>query len=157
MDALRNKLILLLILLSPNLLAMEVGAPECSTWGGVSESQALYFVDSQLDSSVQSTLLNSDVETQSPTWIRVSYSDSEIHFENKMPGYGLPFTIYHLKADWVNSDNQILENEGASFPDEFRCEGMSLFPSQVSRKIEIPRPQSSENLRLRVRVWTSLF
>lgn len=157
MDALRNKLILVLVLLSPLAMAFEEMDPECSNWGGVSPSQSLFFVDHKIDATPQNALMSRETDVESPTWIRVKYEDSHLQFENKTQGLGLPFTVYHMRAQWLLPDNTVLEESVTYFPEPSRCMALSLFPGQISTKIFVKRPDSSENLRLRVKVWSSYF
>jgi len=157
MTALRNKLILLLLLLATPVWGADAFQPECADWGGVTESKALYFLDAAIEPSLQSSLLDRSVESDLPTWIQLRYENSELRFENRTPGLGLPFTIYHVKAEWVYPDGRVWEEVSVSFPDSFRCESLSLFPGQMSRSIHVKRPKSQENLRLKLRAWTSFF
>jgi hypothetical protein len=123
--------------------------PPCAEWGGVRASQELYFSDVQ-DGASQSALI--DLQGRfGPSWFQVRIKDKSLHFENKMPGLGLPSTIYHVELAWVSPMGQIIATN--SIPEEGVCASMSLFPGQVSPDYRVERPEVSESLRLRVKVW----
>jgi hypothetical protein len=109
----------------------------------------LYFTESQ-GGDVQSALI--DLQGRfGPSWFQVRIKDKSLRFENKMPGLGLPSTIYHVELAWLSPMGQILATH--SIPEEGVCASMSLFPGQVSPDYRIERPEVSETLRLRVKVW----
>jgi hypothetical protein len=144
-------LVFFLMCLSPRLFAE---APECAAWGGVQEAQALHFLEFDVETSAQRTLLDTD-SAWGPTWMQVVFENSELRFENKMQGLGLPFTVYHVKVDWLSPNGVRVAAE--SFPSDNRCEPLSLFPGGVSQSLPLRRPAAKEALRLRIRVWSAGF
>jgi hypothetical protein len=157
MIALRNKLIFLMLIFSSGAWARDASAPECASWGGVRESKSIYFLDGLLEPDAQSALLDRATDSDLPSWLQIRYEKGALRFENKTPGLGLPFTIYHIRAEWLFSDGRVWEEGTVSFPEAMRCQILSLFPGQTSQSIVIKRPDSQENLRLRIRVWTSFL
>jgi hypothetical protein len=124
-------------------------APPCAEWGGVRVSNDLYFSESQEGVS-QAALLDLQGRYAS-SWLQAQFKGKSLRFENKMPGVGLPSTIYHVELTWLSPLGQILASK--SFPEEAVCASMSLFPGQVSPDYPVERPDVSEALRLRVRIW----
>ncbi len=130
--------------------------PECSTWNGVLLSENVFFLDPSVEKSGQRALLDAG-DQWGPFWIQAQLEGNELKFENKMPGLGLPFTIYHVEVNWIGREGRELSDALQSFPAPAACAPLSLFPGQVSRSIEIVRPKTSENLRLQVKVWAVPF
>lgn len=124
-------------------------APPCAEWGGVVESEQLYFLDPAPDSA-QSAL----IDFQGPfasSWLQAHVKGSRLVLRNKMPGLGLPTTIYHVQVEWVAQLGGLVSS--VSFPEEGVCESLSLFPGQYSPDLDLKRPDSLEPLRLRLKVW----
>lgn len=130
--------------------------PECSTWNGVLLSENVYFIDPENEKFGQRALLDAG-DRWGPFWVQAQLDGSELKFENKMPGLGLPFTIYHVEVNWIGREGVELSDAIQSFPAPASCAPLSLFPGQVSRSIEVKRPKTSENLRLQVKVWAAPF
>jgi hypothetical protein len=134
------------LLLAP---AAVAKAPPCAEWGGVRVSRDLYFSESQGGVS-QAALV--DLQGRfGPSWLQAQFKDKSLRFENKMPGLGLPSTIYHVELTWLSPLGHVLATN--SYPEEAVCASMSLFPGQVSPIYPVERPQEDQALRLRVRVW----
>jgi len=130
-------------------LSAQAEVPECQGWGGVLESQSLYFVGPERLLSQRALL---DFEGRfGPSWLQAHLEGNNLRIENVMPGVGIPATIYHFQVAWLNSTGELLSEK--SFPEKSRCEALSLFPGQSTASYVLKAPDSQETLRLQIRVW----
>jgi hypothetical protein len=126
-------------------------APPCAQWGGVSTSQDLNFLDVGEGSS-QSALV--DLQGRfGPSWLQASLDQGGLRFDNKTQGVGLPTTIYHVQVDWLSRMGEVVGSQ--AFPEEGVCAPLSLFPGQYTDPLVLARPQTSEPLRVRLKIWAS--
>jgi|GEM_PF-5779124 len=147
MKVLRTAIFALAVVATARAAAAE--APPCSEWGGVLESQDLYFVESSAG-TLQSALVNLNGRFGS-SWLQAQLQHEGLRFENKMPGLGIPSTIYHAQVEWLAPNGQTLTTE--FFPEEGMCAALSLFPGQSTFVHELKRPVSKGPLRLKVKIW----
>ncbi len=89
------------------------------------------------------------------SYIEVEYRNGAFRFYNRMEGYGLASTIFHVRADVYTDQQQWLEPYSFAFPNAESCFDLSLFPEQHSVSFKLPRYQSllGPGSMIQLRLW----